>query len=110
MTQPVESLGDELARSDPTFAHDASGAPISRQATCECGRRFRQLLLSERVLAMVESHSKRAMATFQQQVPGLYVPVHCPPCERRDLGHAARLAENRAEPVAPFGERADAAD
>ncbi len=91
---------------DSMFATTAEGKPISRQSSCECGRKFSQRLLSERFLTIVEKHSRRAMDIFAKQVPGFFVPVHCPQCERRDLGRAARLAETR-DPNPPFGERVD---
>jgi hypothetical protein len=71
------------------------GLPIVRRKTCECGREFDQYLLSERQLAAAER--MRLIPLFEQQTKDFRVPVHCPPCERRDLGRQARLDELRAE-------------
>jgi hypothetical protein len=113
MTPPVESLAS-LSLGDPMFALDAEGQPIARERSCECGRRFSQRLLSERFLSLVEARGKRAMELFQKQVPGLFVPVHCLPCERRDLSYGSRIADalaanGREDPRDIFGGR-DAAD
>lgn len=94
----------DLVRQDRMFAHDEKGAPITRERSCECGARFTQTLLSERFLAIVERQSKRAIDAVTRDVPGYYVPKHCPPCERRDLGHNARLHEAR-QAARPFGDR-----
>lgn len=90
------------------FAHDAHGNPISRDRTCECGRRFSQHQLSETFMRITEGKSKRAAQLVLAQCPGLFVPVHCPACERRDLGRQARLDE-MPHYSQPFGERPDAA-
>jgi hypothetical protein len=99
MTRPAESLQDAL---DKTFAKDTDGKPLVRESMCECGRRFRQRLLSERFLTIVEK--AKAMALFQKHVPGFWVPVHCPPCESKELGRMSRMAEYH-EPRPNFGER-----
>lgn len=104
MTQPLESLAEVMGR-NPLFSHDENAKPIRRERTCECGKRFTQTLLSERFLSMCERQGRRCIDLVTQQVPGFFVPVHCPHCERIDLGHAARLADSRALPDAPFGER-----
>lgn len=100
MPQP-EKIGD-MVRVDRMFSQDANGHPIRRDRTCECGRSFTQTLLSERFLTIVEK--ARVMERFKRDVPGFYVPVHCPACERVDLGRAARIAESH-EPRPNFGER-----
>lgn len=87
-----------IMQRDRMFAVDEQGHPITRERTCECGRKFTQRLLSERFMEIVERHSKRAMDVFLKQVPGFYVPVHCPPCEDRDLGRMARKVELSREP------------
>ncbi len=107
MTPPVKPI-DGLMADNPMFARKADGSPIARQSACECGKKFTQRLLSERFLTIVEKHSRRAMEIFAKQVPGFFVPVHCPKCEGRDLAHAARIAESR-DVQPPFGERSDAA-
>lgn len=99
MSQPRQptNLAGAMAL-DPMFFRDADGKPVTRQRTCLCGRAFTQRLLSERFLAIVEKQSRKAIDVLSKQIPDFYVPVHCPPCERRDLGHAARLAEFAIEP------------
>lgn len=106
MPQP-EKLSAILER-DPTFANDLEGNPIHRERTCDCGKRFTQRLLSERFLAIAE-HG-RAIDLVRQQIPGFFVPVHCPTCERRDIGMQARMDEYRhgpQQPRQPYGEAAD---
>lgn len=100
MNRPT-NIGDTLG-ADPMF----SGAV--RERTCECGRRFAQRQLSERFMLIVERRSKQTAALLARQIPELYVPVHCPACERRDIGHQASLDDSRDYPQ-PFGERHDAA-
>lgn len=89
----------------PMFAKDAQGRPITRDRTCLCGRRYTQGLLSERFLAMIERAGTKAQQAFARQVPDFYVPVECPRCERRAIGHEARKA---GEPF--FVTRSEAAD
>lgn len=103
MTQP-ESIGAMMGR-DPMFSHGADGEPVTRKAKCECGRGFTQRLLSERFLTIVEAHSRRAIEFTAKQIPGFFVPVHCPACERMDLGMQARRDEYTQQPKPPFGER-----
>lgn len=91
-----EQLSDALGR-DPMFAHDEHGKPITREGRCECGRRFSQTLLSERFLGIVEAKSAAAIKAVTETIPGYFVPVHCPSCERRDLGMQARLDESRLQ-------------
>jgi hypothetical protein len=86
---PAQSISDVIA-SDPMFAHDEKGKTIVRERSCECGKRFTQRLLSARFLAIAERQGIGALRALQRGVPDFYVPVHCPPCERRDLGFAAR--------------------
>jgi len=88
----------ETIQKDRTFANDANGNPIARERVCECGQRFTQRLLSERFLAMVERRGPRAMELMTKQVPGFFVPVHCPKCERVDLGRRMQLDEIRSLP------------
>lgn len=99
----------EVVQHDRMFAHDADGKAISRTRTCECGRSFPQRLLSERFLAIVERQGKRAFDLFTKQVPGFYVPVHCPPCERVDLRRGLELEQARSLPD-HYRDKDDAAD
>lgn len=83
-----------------------SGETIERQRTCECGATFNQFLLSARFLATIERQRGRALELVRQQIPGYYVPVHCPKCERRDIGRQARVDDIRPH----YTERDEAAD
>lgn len=113
IVQQTAQTGGGLAPIDAPswmFSVGANGKGVTRERACECGRRFTQRLLSERFLAIVEHRGQRAMGLMTQQIPGYFVPVHCPPCERRDLGHAARIADahhDAKEPKPTFGEAAD---
>lgn len=103
MMQP-ESVAGMMDR-DPMFSHHEDGKIVSRKAKCECGRAFTQRLLSERFLMIVEAHSRRAIELTTKQIPGFFVPVHCPSCERMDLGMQARRDQYAQQPNPPFGER-----
>lgn len=82
-----------------------------RDATCECGKPFEQRQLTERFMSVVEKFGAGAIQAMTRDVPDLFVPVHCPSCERRDIGRHARLHEfRRVEPRPSFGERDHAAD
>lgn len=76
------------------FATNEHGV-VERSRTCECGRSFSQRLLSARFLTAVERRGQRAMDMLREQIPDYYVPVHCPPCERIDLGRRAQVDEHR---------------
>lgn len=76
--------------------HERAGQTIERQATCACGRTFTQMLLSPRELAAAERLG--VIDRIRTQIPGFYVPVHCPPCERQDLGRQARIEQARDIP------------
>ncbi len=81
----------EAISEDQIFARSKSGYRIGREATYECGRPFKQRMVSARFLGIVDKLG--AMTRFRKQVPELYVPVHCPPCERKDLTYSARISE-----------------
>lgn len=81
-----------VTRGHPWLAHDRNGQQVSRPKTCECGKAFTQALLSERFLAMIERRSKNCLTLMEREIPGGWVPVHCPPCESKDLGMQARRA------------------
>lgn len=108
MRQP-ESMAN-IMRGDPMFAHHDDGTLVTRETTCECGTSFSQAMLSARFMAICEKAG--AHRSVMQQIPELYVPVHCPPCERKDIGRWGRIAEARSLPDArpSFGERDHAAD
>lgn len=108
---PIRRDADNAARltRDPTswFAKSQkTGATIERVSTCECGTTFTQALLSARFLAAIEARSAKALELVRRQIPNYYVPVHCPRCERIDLGRQAAVSEHRSN----FGERDEAAD
>lgn len=69
-------------KTDPDTGHKTQ---ITRQQTCECGREFTQHLLSGRFCEIVERHSEKAIEKLMQEVPDLFVPVLCPPCESKAL-------------------------
>lgn len=100
-----------VLHSDPMFVQD-DGSVNVRESRCECGAAFEQTQLSARFMRIVEKCGEGAVAALLRDIPEIYVPVHCPPCERRDLGRAARIAEARALPTSRpiFGERDHAAD
>lgn len=91
----------------PTFATDRAGRDITRQRRCECGAEFTQSLLSPQWLEMVEKYSKGAIRAISKQIPDYFVPVHCPPCERKDIAMQARRDEFARDPAPPYGEAAD---
>lgn len=97
-----------LARvGDSWFAKNAgTGETIERQRACECGRTFNHFLLSARFLATIEKQRGRALELVKKQIPGYYVPVHCPRCERRDIGRQERIDDTRPH----YTDRASAAD
>jgi hypothetical protein len=73
--------------------HEHAGQPVERQATCACGRTFTQSLLATRELEAAERLG--VLDRVLRQIPDGFVPVHCPPCERRDLSHQARIDDAR---------------
>lgn len=103
--QRPESIVDQL-RNNPMFAMDAEGKPIARDRNCECGQKFTQRLLSDRFFRIVAKRGARCLEMFEKQIPQGYVPVHCPRCERRDIGIQARLDDTRPH----YTERDEAAD
>lgn len=95
----------EVIQRDRMFSHDEKGKPVTRPKVCECGASFTQRLLSERFMAIVERRGHKALALMREQVPDYFVPVHCPKCERTDLGMQARRAS-----YTNYLERDEAAD
>lgn len=74
---------------------------IAREAVCECGTRFVQKHLSAAFLELCEKWNHGgAMRELRKQVPDFYVPVHCPKCERQQLGLEARRSGYRLAPIA----------
>lgn len=79
---------------------------VERKRRCECGREFTQRQLTERFVEIAEGYSTRAVALLRAQIPDFFVPVHCPSCERRDLGRQARMDESKQSSERPsFGDR-----
>lgn len=87
----LDNRGQFANPSDPTFGRNGDGTVITRTARCECGILFEQQQLSERWIEAVERVSPRAVRMMQQQIPDFFVPVHCPKCERVDLGRRFQL-------------------
>jgi hypothetical protein len=71
-----------------------AGEEITRVRTCGCGQSFTQRMLAPSELAALERMGHLASVTAQ--IPGYFVPVHCPPCERADIGRQAYIDEGRA--------------
>lgn len=93
---------------DPMFSVGDDGKVVTRTRTCECGKTFTQSLLSEYFLNLAESQNARTIALVTAQIPGYFVPVHCPRCERIDLGRQAWVDGIAQQPDYP--ERGHAAD
>lgn len=104
MSEKPEEIAEIIQR-DRTFAHDATGKLITRRQTCECGQSFTQMLLSERFMLIVERRGPMALDAMRREVPDYFVPVHCPPCERKDLSMSARRSS-----YTNYLERPEAAD
>jgi hypothetical protein len=71
------------------------GQLITRQHRCECGREFTQMILSATELAAAER--LRIVELIARQIPDFWLPVHCPPCERKDLSRQARIDDLRPD-------------
>lgn len=78
---------------------DGRRQTITRQRTCECGREYTQMLLSGRFMSVVEAQGQNAVEIMLREVPDLFVPVLCPPCESKALGQSVKPAGNWAMPV-----------
>lgn len=78
--------------------HALEGQSIERQATCECGRPFVQLILAESELAAAERMG--LIERFAAQTDGFWLPRFCGPCERADIRRQALIDEARAKSVA----------
>lgn len=70
--------------------HPQEGQEVTRERTCECGVTFTQRIFSERFLSIFEA--AHAIEATVAQVPGLWVPVHCPACERKEIRQRAYIA------------------
>lgn len=90
---------------DGWWAKDADGKTITRERTCECGHTYTQHLLGPRFLGMAERHSMGAVDAVMRDVPDLFVPVHCPPCERRAITHHPLPAEQHTRWQLPIPRR-----
>lgn len=91
MTTPISNSLDKY------FAEE-------RPAQCDCGRKFTQYKMSERFMRAAR-HANGHRSAFDKQIPDGWVPLFCPPCERVQLGHEARISEvrqwsNNGEPYA----------
>ena len=97
---PHEARGGQPARislnKSGFFATGDDGQEITRPAKCAvCAEPFTQRILSERFMLAIEKRGPAAMAKLRNQIPDLWCPVYCPPCERKALGHEGRMAELR---------------
>lgn len=93
---------------DPMFSVDGKGETITRDRRCACGREYTQRLLSDRFLTMTEKHSYGAIQLVERAIPDMFVPVHCPRCERRDMHLLQpRAAEVATAPLFGYREAAD---
>jgi hypothetical protein len=73
------------------LAKRQDNTPITREATCVCGKPFTQSILSERYLASLERMGK--VDAVARQLPGFWLPKYCPPCERKDIALEARRVD-----------------
>lgn len=89
-SKPAAFLVGPILFSSPMFAKK-DGMPVTRDRTCECGTPFTQALISWEYMESLEKHRPRAAELMLKQIPELYVPVHCPPCERRDITRQAAV-------------------
>lgn len=90
----------ELTRVDfGMLERNAAGGFVTRDATCQCGKQFTQCIMAAKALESLERQGK--VEVVAKQIPGFWLPVHCPTCERIDLAHQARLDESRARDGAP---------
>lgn len=69
---------------DPMWHRLPTGEIDKREAACGCGATYTQRRLSVRWMTMAERG--RGAQQVMDQIPGLYVPVLCPKCERRSIG------------------------
>jgi hypothetical protein len=89
--------------------HELAGQLVEREAVCSCGRSFHQQQLSASWLETMERRSARIVASLATQAPGFWVPAHCGPCERADLGRQARIDEARGTASHTLPDRRDVA-
>ncbi len=77
------------------LAVDEKGQTISRDVYCRrCGKPHQQFQLAMHYLDSVARISEGALTAMTQQVPGFWVPVYCPPCERKDLGFGQHVVDD----------------
>lgn len=81
------------------FEIGEDGKEIARNIECGCGKTFTQHRVAFRfVESLAEGRGERAAALFMEQIPGGWVPVFCPTCERKDLNSVANRAYFPAPP------------
>lgn len=90
---PLNAMPNSMFATYPA-GHEKAGATIDRRATCECGREFTQMLMATRELEAIERMGH--MRKFLAQIPDLFVPVHCPKCERHQITLQAQLDSARS--------------
>ena len=82
----------ELTRADyGILERNAAGGFVQRQSTCCCGKEFTQSIMAATALESLERQGK--IDIIAKQIPGFWLPKHCPPCERKDLALEARRSE-----------------
>lgn len=69
-----------------------------RQATCDCGRTFTQMQVSDPELEALARMGR--VHAFLAAVPGGFVPLHCPACESADLRRQSLIDDARARSAA----------
>ena len=91
-TRSVRS--SELTRVDfGVLERNAAGGFVERNVWCGCGKAFVQCLMATKALESLERQGK--VDVVAKQIPGFWLPVHCPTCERIDLRHQANIDEAR---------------
>lgn len=69
---------------------DANGTEITQRNTCDCGKQYTQWRIAFRfVEALANGRGEKAAKLFMDQIPGGWVPVFCPSCERKELATRA---------------------
>jgi hypothetical protein len=107
LKQPAPVSSTFVARG--MFAHrpgedeKAAPTPVERPQTCRCGREFTQSFMAPSELEALERMGH--IDTFMRQIPGGWVPVHCPKCERGQLTLQKQLDDARRLSAASGADR-----
>jgi hypothetical protein len=76
----------------PGMFRRQEGKELVRPATCDCGQQYEQRQLSARFMEFVESFGPGAVNAVMRDIPDLWVPRNCPPCERKQLQPVPQMA------------------